>query len=206
MINKLKAAVLVLPLLALFLTSGCDSQPAHPNQINAFDGATYDTLTVTHGALTSLRAQVAGSYPQYAPVFNQAAAAYATAFNAYSVYRATAGSQAEVSAAIANLTVSVVSLENTFLSDMHVSANNVISVEGKARTMRTRAGAALTISDILVELEIAAALAGTIPGAQPYALLAQIIINATSQAVAAEVAAAGQAIDLSTIQPVPAIA
>jgi hypothetical protein len=54
MINKLKLAVFLLPLLAFLLASGCGSQPPHPNQLNAFDGATYDSLTVAHGALSSL--------------------------------------------------------------------------------------------------------------------------------------------------------
>jgi hypothetical protein len=206
MINQLKLAVFILPVFAFFLASGCGSQPAHPNQLNTFDGTTYDTLTVTHGALLSLRAEVVSSYPKYAPVFNQAAAAYAMAFNAYSLYRTTGTNQADISVQLGNLTVSIVALENTFLNDMHASSANVIHVRRKAKRMRARAAASVTISDILTELEIAAAVAKTIPSAQPYAALAQIVIEATSQAVAAEVAAAGQAIDLSTIQPVAAIA
>jgi hypothetical protein len=204
MINKLKLAVLMLPLFALFLASGCGSQPAHPNELNAFDGTTYDSLTVAHGALTSLRAEVVSSYPKYAPVFNQAAAAYATAFNSYSLYRTTAN-EADISMALANLTVSVVALENAFLNDMHASSANIVKTRRKANAMRARASASVTISDVLTELEIAAAVAKAIPAAQPYVALAQIVIDATSQAVAAEAATSGQVIDLNTIQPLAAI-
>jgi hypothetical protein len=204
MINKLKLAALMLPLFAFFMASGCGSQPAHPNELNAFDGTTYDSLTVAHGALTSLRAEVVSSYPKYAPVFNEAAAAYATAFNSYSLYRTTAN-EADISMALANLTVSVVALENAFLSDMHASSANIVKMRRKANVMRSRASASVTISDVLTELEIAAAVAKAIPSAQPYAALAQIVIDAASQAVAAETAASGQVIDLSTIQPLAAI-
>jgi hypothetical protein len=205
MINKLKMAVFVLPLFAFLLAGGCASQPAHPNQLNAFDGATYDSLTVAHAALSSLRAQVVTSYPKYAPVFNQASAAYTTSFNAYSLYR-TSTNQTDISAALANLTVSVVALENAFLTDLHAPPATAAQIHVKARKLRAHAGTSVTISDILVELEIAAAVAQAVPAAQPYAALAEIVIAATSQAVAAEAASAGQAIDLSTIQPLAAIA
>ena len=69
-----------------------------------------------------------------------------------------------------------------------------------------RATARVSISDILTELQIAAAIARTIAPAAPYALLAELVIGATSQAVAAESAASGRAIDLTTIAPIPAIA
>jgi hypothetical protein len=205
MINKLKSAVLTLPLLAFLLASGCGSQPPHPNAMNAFDGATYDTLTVAHGALSSLRAQVVSSYPKYTPVFNQAAAAYATAFSGYALYRSTTADQAGTAAALASLTASVVALENAFLNDMHASPASMAKMRLKAKNIRAHASAAVSISDILTELEIAAAVAKAIPTAQPYAALAQIVISATSEAVASEAAAVGQAIDLSTIQPLAAI-
>jgi hypothetical protein len=205
MIHKPKLAVITLPLFALFLASGCGSQPAHPNQLNTFDGATYDSLTVAHAALISLRAQVVSGYPKYAPVFNQAAASYSTAFNAYSLYRTTAN-QADISVALANLTVSVVALENSFLTDMHAPSANIVKMHQKAHTLRSQASASVTISDILTELEIAAAVAKAIPAAQPHAALAEMVITATSQAVAAEVAASAQPIDLTTVQPVAAIA
>jgi hypothetical protein len=105
--------------------------------------------------------------------------------------------------AIANLTVSVVGLESSFQSDMNASPAAVANIQGRAR--KIRATARVSISDILTELEIAAAIARTIPPAAPYAILAELVIGATSQAVAAESAASGHAIDLMTIAPIAAI-
>ena len=115
--TNLKLAASLFPIVAAALAiSGCHTVPNHPNQINTFDGASYDSLTVVHGALTSLRVQISSNYPKYAPQFNEAAAAYSTAFNAYSVYRTVASSsnQAQVNAAIQSLTLSIIVLENAF--------------------------------------------------------------------------------------------
>jgi hypothetical protein len=205
MTNKLKWSGLALPLFALafILTTGCGTQPTHPNQLNTFDGATYDSLTLAHGALGSLRAQISAGYPKYVPQFNQAAAAYTVAFQAYSLYRTEQSNQSQLSLAIANLTVSVVALESTFQSDMNASPAAVANFHSRAKKMR--ATARLSISDILTELEIAAAVARTIPPAAPYAILAELVIGATTQAVAAESAASGHAIDLTTISPILSI-
>jgi hypothetical protein len=205
MTNKLKWGGLALPVFSLVcvLTIGCGTQPNHPNQLNTFDGATYDTLTVAHGALGSLRAQISASYPKYVPQFNQAASAYEVAFQAYSLYRTDQSNQSQLSLAIANLTVSVIGLESTFQSDMNASPAALANVQSRAKKMR--AAARVSISDILTELEIAAAVARTIPPAAPYAILAELVIGATSQAVAAESAASGHAIDLTTIAPIAAI-
>ena len=204
MTNKLKWGGLALPVFSLVcaLTIGCGTQPNHPNQLNTFDGATYDTLTVAHGALGSLRAQISTSYPKYVPQFNQAASAYEVAFQAYSLYRTDQSNQSQLSLAIANLTVSVVGLESTLQSDMNASPAAVANIQGRARKMR--AATRVSISDILTELEIAAAIARTIPPAAPYAILAELVIGATSQAMAAESAASGHAIDLMTIAPIAA--
>jgi hypothetical protein len=205
MTNKLKWGGLALPVFSLVcvLTIGCGTQPNHPNQLNTFDGATYDTLTVAHGALGSLRAQISASYPKYVPQFNQAASAYEVAFQAYSLYRTDQSNQSQLSLAIANLTVSVVGLESTLQSDMNASPAVVANIQGRAKKMR--ATARVSISDILTELEIAAAVARTIPPAAPYAILAELVIGATSQAVAADTAASGHAIDLTTISPITPI-
>ena len=147
-----------------------------------------------------MRAQVSVSYPKYIPVFNQAANSYAAAYNAYALYRTNPSNQAALTIAIANLTVSVVALENSFQSDMQVSPKTVVSIRNRAHKLRERAaGANVTVSDILTELEIAAAIARAIPTAQKYASLASMVIAATSEALAAEAASAGQPIDLSTI-------
>ncbi|MBV9612954.1 MAG: hypothetical protein JO091_10805 [Acidobacteriaceae bacterium] len=202
--TNLKLAALALATTAAVLTTtGCKSQPAHPNQINVFDGATYDALTLTHGALTSLRASVAATYPQYKTEFNQAAASYATALNAYELYRTvvTKPNEAQVASAIQNLTMSIMALENAFEADLHVSSATAASIRAKAAQIRAAAGGNISVADILTVLEIAASIAETVPAAQPYAGLAAMVIEATDAALNAETAAAGQPIDLSTIQP-----
>jgi hypothetical protein len=190
---------------ATFISTGCNTQPDHPNQINSFDGATYDTFTLAHGALTSLRAQISSTYPQYASQFNAATAAYSTALDAYALYRtaATTGNQAQLDIEIQNLAASIVVLENAFAADLHVSATSVQQIRKKAKRIRSAAGSNVSITDILTELEIAASIAELVPPAQPYAALAAMVIAATDAALNAEEAAAGQPIDLSTI---PAIA
>jgi hypothetical protein len=203
---KIKLAALALVAIVLTIsTSACNTQPNHPNQVNTFDGGSYDSLTVAHAALASFRVQVSTNDKQYVSVFNEAAAAYATAFNAYSLYRASQANQVTVSVDIVNLTVSIVSLENAIQAALHVSPQAVLKAREKAGKIRAAAGPRITISDILTELEIAAAIAETVPGTGPYSGLAAIVITATQQALAAESSASGQAIDLSTIQPIALI-
>jgi hypothetical protein len=205
MLRKPKFLFAAAPVLAFaVLFSGCNTQPDHPNQINAFDGATYDSLTVAHGALTYLRASISSSYPKYVPLFNQAAAAYATAVNAYSLFRLNPQSQAAVPVDVSNLTVSIVALENAFQADMAVSPQEVLQVNSKAKRIRA-AASNVTLSDILTELEVAAAIAETVPAAQPYAALASIVIAATQQALAAEAAVSGQPIDITTLTAIAPI-
>ena len=200
------AAVALATTAAILTTTGC-SQPAHPNQINSFDGATYDALTLAHGALTSLRASVTTTYPQYSTQFNQAAASYSTALNAYELYRTavSAPTEAQVTIAIRNLTLSIVVLENAFEADMHVSSATVENIRARAARIRAAADGNVSVADILTVLEIAASIAETVPAAQPYAGLAAMVIEATNAALNAQTAAAGQPIDLSTIQPVALI-
>ncbi|MBV9082271.1 MAG: hypothetical protein JOZ62_06335 [Acidobacteriaceae bacterium] len=202
---KLKLTAVGLLAIAVSFSTGCNPQPKHPNQINAFDGASYDSLTLAHAALTSLRMQVATTYPQYKTVFNQAAASYGTAYSAYSLFRIAPAGQASAALAISNLTVSLVTLENAFQTDMHVTPNFVSAVRTRAQQVRNGVGAKITISDILSELEIAATIAATVPGTQPYSELAMIVIKTTQEAIAAYTLEVGRPIDLSTIQPIPAI-
>jgi hypothetical protein len=204
--SKFKIAVFSFFVLTLAIgTVACNTQPSHPNQINTFDGASYDSFTVAHAALASFRLQVSTTDKQYISVFNEAAAAYATGFNAYSLYRTTQANQAAVSVAISNLTFSIVSLENAIQAALHVSPQAVLNVRAKAAKLRASASPRISISDILTELEIAAAIARTLPGTQSYAGLAAIVISAAQQALAAQTSASGQAIDLSTIQPIALI-
>jgi hypothetical protein len=209
MFRKITCIVAAAPVLALaLLFSGCNSQPSHPNQMNVFDGTCYNSLTAAHAALGYLRSSIASTYPKYVALFNQAAASYATAVNVYALYRTNSNpsNQAAVSANLANLTVSIVALENAFQADMHVPPQTAQQIRNQAAKIRASAKANVSLSDILTELEIAAAVARTIPAVAPYAQLASVVISATEQAVTAETAIAGQPIDLTTlvaIQPIP---
>lgn len=191
--------------LVVALTTGCNTQPQHPNQLNAFDGATYNSMTLAHAALTSFRVRISVELPQYISVFNEAVAAYNTTYETYATFRSQPGTQAALTAEIASLTADIVSLESAFAGGMHANPQAVKSVRRKALHLRARAGKNVTVSDILTELEIAASVAETIPAAQPYAQIAAVVIDATNQAVAAEEATSGQPIDLTTIQPLQPI-
>ncbi|HLH37367.1 MAG TPA: hypothetical protein VKX41_22045 [Alloacidobacterium sp.] len=206
MFRKTTSIVAAAPLLAwALLFSGCNSQPSHPNQINAFDGACYNSLTAARAALEYLRSSIASTYPKYTALFNEAAASYTAAVSIYTLYRTNPSDQAAVSANIANLTVSIVALENAFQADMQVPPQTAQQVRNQAEKIRASARANVTLSDILTELEIAAAVARTVPAAAPYAQLASVVISATAQAVAAETAIAGQPIDLTTLAAIPPI-
>jgi hypothetical protein len=205
-LKRFRSFICLVSVVCLVLATGCGTQPAHPNQLNTFDGASFDTLTLAHGALTSLRAQVSVAYPKYIPLFNEAADAYAATYSAYALYRTNPADPSAVTVALSNLTISIIALENSFQADMQVSPSVVAGIRKKALTLRQRAaGQNVTVSDILTELEIAAAVARAVPAASVYAALASMVIEASSQALAAESASAGQPIDLATIQPVATI-
>lgn len=205
----LKFNLLAFGLLAIAITliaTGCNQPSKHPNQINDFDGATYDSLTVAHGALTALGTQISTNYKQYAPQFNEAAATYSTAFTVYSQFRTDVNSQATAADAVGVLTVSIIALETSIQKELHTPAEVAKNARHKAAAMRARAAQrSISISGVLAELEIASAVAQAVPAASPYASLASMVIEATSQALAAYNAAAGQPINLAAIQPVPAI-
>ena len=204
--TAIKWAAVALPVLSILFASACGTQLSHPNQINAFDGVTFDNMLLAHGALSSARASVATSYPKYAPVFNQASASYAAAYAAYSSFRSAPTTQSEVQATIDNLTIAIVALENAFQTDMHASTMSVAKIRARAKHLRTTAGqAGISISALLTELEIASAIAQTIPQTGPYSQLATIVIQTTNAALAAETAAVGQPIDLTLIQPIAAM-
>lgn len=203
--STFKSILMGLAGACVIFLAGCTPQSIHPNQINTFDGATFDSLTVAHAALVSLRGTVSTQYPRYSGVFNQAAASYAVAYNGYATYRSTTANQAAVALALSNLTVSIVALENTIQSDMHVPPSTVSHVRGRASRLRAAAQPRITISDVLTELEIAATIAASVPGTEPYSTLAAVVIRATQQAVAALSASSGRPIDLSVITPVMAI-
>jgi hypothetical protein len=201
-------APLAAGVVALILfSSGCGAPPSHPGQINVLDGSTYDSLTVAHTALATLRPDIVAKYPIYVAEFNAAAASYNTAFQSYVVFRtAPTTNQAQLTMEIANLTVSVVGIENAFSVGMHATPSVVLSTRNKGHHLQARAQAnGISISDILTELEIAASIAATIPATQPYSTIAQLVLEATQKAIAAHTANQSQPIDLQTIQPISAI-
>jgi hypothetical protein len=195
-------------ILAAILTfcTGCGSQSSHPNQINAFDGASYDSLTVAHAALVSLRTSVSTTEPQYTVPFNDAVQSYAAAYNAYVVYRTAQTNQAALALAIANLTTSITSLESTFQVQMKATPANVAQARMAATRFKSKYASRITVSEILTELEIAASVAATIPVTQPYSTLAEIVIKMAQDSLAAFSANSGQMIDLSKIPPIAPIA
>ena len=69
---------------------------------------------------------VSTSYPQYKPAFNQAAAAYELAFDAYATFRSAPSNQPQVAIAIQNLTVSIVDLENSFQQQKWVHLSDLV--------------------------------------------------------------------------------
>ncbi len=204
--KSLQWAAVALPVLSILFASGCGSPVSYPNEINAFDGGTYDTLLLAHGALTSLEANVSTLDPKYVPMFNQAAAAYGVAYSAYISFRTTPSTQAEVAVTINNLTIAIIALEDSFQADMQASATSIAQIRKHAQHVRKSAEkAGISVTDLMTELEIAAAVADTVSKTGPYAKIAEIVIETTSAALAAESAAAGQNINLSLIQPIPAL-
>ena len=77
-------------ILAYVSAAGCAKTltPSHPGQINAFDGAAYDSLIVAQASLTQASTMVATdpTLAKFKPQVNQAIAAYNTAQAAYKVY------------------------------------------------------------------------------------------------------------------------
>ena len=206
MLSKLKwATAAACLLLATLTTTGCHVQSTHPNQVNTFDGAAYDTMTLAHGALTSLRVSIATDFPRYAPEFNKAVEAYNATVVVYSAYRISADNQLPLSAALGNLAVGITSLESTLVSDLHVDAKHSAQVRKAAQKIRARASMHITVADVLTELEIAASLAAVVPSTEEYATLAKVIVDATGAALSAEQAVDGKPIQLDTIAAIAPI-
>ncbi len=207
MLPKLKSATAAASLLLVtsFITTGCHTQSQHPNQINAFDGAAFDTMTLAYGALTSLRVSIAADFPSYAPEFNKAAEAYNAALAVYAAYRNSAEAETSVSGALGNLTVGIVSLEGVLLADLHVDTQHSAAIRKTAQKIRDRLSARTTVADILTELEIAASIASVAPVSGEYEELAKAVITATAAALTAEQAGANKPIQLGSlaaIQPI----
>jgi hypothetical protein len=203
---KLKLATAAASLLlATFMTTGCHLQSPHPNQVNTFDGAAYDTMMLAHGALISLRVSIAADFPHYVPEFNKAVEAYNAAVVIYSAYRSSSDIEPSLSAALGNLAVGITSLESALVSDLRVDDEHAADVRKAAQKIRARANVHITVADVLTELEIAASLAATIPSSEAYAALAKAVINATGAALIAEQAGAGKPIRLDAIAAITPI-
>jgi hypothetical protein len=192
-------------LLAAFMTTGCHVQSSHPNQINTFDGAAYDTMALAHGALTSLRVSISTDFPHYAPEFNKAVEAYNTALVIYSAYRSSADTQPSLSTALSNLAVGITSLESALMTDLRVDEQQSADVRKAAQKTRARANVHITVADVLTELEIAASLAATVSANETYAALAKAIINATGAALIMEQTKADKPIQLEIIAAITPI-
>jgi hypothetical protein len=206
MFPKLKWATAATSLLlAISITTGCHVQSTHPNQINTFDGAAYDTMTLAHGALTSLRVSIATDFPSYVPEFNKAAETYNAAIVIYSAYRNSQDTELSLSTVLGNLAVSITGLESVLVSDLHVDAKHSAQVRKAAQKIRARANVHITVADVLTELEIAASLAAAVPSTEGYATLAKAIVSATEAALNAEQAVADKPIQLDTIAAITPI-
>jgi hypothetical protein len=183
----------------LFCTAGCTPPPVHPNQFDSFDGAAYDSLTVAHAALSSLRTSIGDEFPQYTHAFNEAADAYNKGVTSYTTFRST-HDELGIHTDLQSLTVALVLLETEIQSGFHATPSQSNSVRASAGRIRARAAQAhVTVSDILTELEIATALAQTVPSAGPYARLARAVITATADAISAQQLYSGKPIDLQTL-------
>ena len=79
---------LVLLVLVLGLACQKNVRP-HPNQINSFDGQTYDTLISAQAALDAAKAQYkSGRLPESAkPIINDAGSAYEQARTSWQLWR-----------------------------------------------------------------------------------------------------------------------
>lgn len=105
---------------AALLSAACHhtgAQPPHPNQINAFDGAAYDTLITVQAALEEAKTHIA-QYPQLKSQLNQAITSYNETMAAYKIYHSAASSdpdkQAAIQADIQTLIAGVADLQRSF--------------------------------------------------------------------------------------------
>jgi hypothetical protein len=201
---------LLLPVLAVLLLASCEPSK-HPNQISDFDGKTYDSFVLAHGALGSLRETVRSQHPELVPAFNTAAHSYGLAYDAYVVYRLSPQTGAPQVSLLAGVLASAIqTLEHDLTNGLPVQPGKAMEIRRNAAIRRGKLAASrpryeMSLIDILTALQTGAQIAQTIPTASPYATLALLVINATESAVNNSRAAANQPIDLSLIAPIAAI-
>ena len=192
---SISAAVLA---VATLMTGGCTPQSNHPNQLNRFDGAAYDSLVLAHGSLVSLRTTVQEQYPALAPSFNKVAEAYQTAVAAYSIYRNTGATDLTMSTALHNLTLALVLLEGELEADLH-------RTEFRSASAKIGAQSGYAPSELLTALQLAATIASIIPQTAAEARAAEAILAATRQALTEWRAVANTPINLAWLTPIEPI-
>lgn len=194
---------------ALMLTS---CQPStHPNQINEFDGKTYDTLLLTHTALAELREAVRIEHRQFVPAFNSTTHAYNAAYDAYALYRLDPQSGAlKVSTLLRDLASNVKLLERALTTPLPVPPVKQEEIRQKARVRKgsmatSRPSYEMSLVDVLTELQVGATIAQNVPVVSPYATIALMIINATKSAVQTSQSHSKKLIDIALLTPIAPI-
>jgi hypothetical protein len=195
--------------LACVFVAGCP-KATHPNQINEFDGKTYDSLMLSHEALATLRDEIQIRRPDHAESFNTAAVAYRDAYDSYASYRGAPGQHAsQVAALVSGLAVAIAALENELTDELPVPRAKEHAIRVRAaerRRIATRSASfSVSIIDILTELQTGAELAKAVPQTGPYAGLAVILIQAAKVAITAAQANAARPIELALIYPIAPI-
>lgn len=199
MLNKFTSAFMAAGLAAVTVfTSGCSPQPNHPNQLNRFDGAAFDSLVLAHGSLVSLRTSVQDRYPNLAPAFNKTADAYRMAVAAYTAYRVTGATELTLSNSLHKLTFALVALEGQLEANLHRTEiqNTASRLEGQASYIP---------SDLFSVLQLAASIASFVPATQGEAEAAGALLAAAHQALSEWRTVSKAPINLDWLSPVEPI-
>jgi hypothetical protein len=200
--------VLAVSIPAMALLLGCPSEQ-HPNQIDAFDGKTYDTLLIAHEALGALRPTVVSHTGDFAASYNASVSAYSDAFDVYSRYRQSPMSgQQPLVLLISSLASSVAALEDKLTRPLPVPAPQRQRITAQYRVAGTadvQQISAATWGSILDALTLAAEISATVPQSSEYGKLAEQIIAATRFATTAAQQNRGEPIDLARITPLEPI-
>src|SRR4051812_13735191 len=197
--------VMVLP--AVLFMAGCPASGIHPNQLDEFDGKTFDTLFLAHEALTSIRTGIVTRAPQFAPQFDAALHAYLIALEAYTEYRAAPveDSITLVNHSVSDLSISISELERQFTDVLPVPEPKQIEIRmrmsSKTRSRSIQPRYMLSFADILGALEVAAQIAAQVPQSSAGGNIALLIIHAAQEAEASAQAHASVKIDLNLLMP-----
>lgn len=113
-----KAILFPFAILLLLISIGCASLTPHPNQINAFDGATYDILITVQASIAQAKTLI-NQFPQFTSELNKAIASYNTAIADYKLYHEAAAS-APTQTTLQTQITSLVTAVSQLLSDLGV--------------------------------------------------------------------------------------